>query len=458
MKQKCWFLLVLFNLLLVLPLVNASVIPTTQNFWEYFSNGNYDQALSLCLELGETNPIYFELGFYLGAVNFTSTHQLHQINQAMQGGAINQEDMIAFEADLNQYLPPTASEHMLVKAIIEYNESNNPTAAKQLVTQALAEKKTALGYYLQYAFQEDVNGLKNAVELSNRPAFMKMLQLILDYNQGNTESFLPEIQALLGSDAYYFDKEDYLNLITMGLGQRFSGGVGPSGPNGEPYFGELCMVTGWEEFKSFSPRHQILFTFTVGGPGGQNTHDAEKLLELISDDVQQQYAPFVTMLRIYENFHNYQYEAVYQGADELLKLNLTDPSYFAYVYDLAYEYEMFYFTGYHPEPKMIEKSVFLYELAYKLAPQWSSFWKEGVLQGKGRSQFYAKQYLASINTLKQALEFSDDPLCYLFLSLDYYAIGDVENGAYWENLTRIIFSGNDPILKDYDNLLVGIKQ
>jgi hypothetical protein len=80
-------------------------------------------------------------------------------------------------------------------------------------------------------------------------------------------------------------------------------------------------------------------------------------------------------------------------------------------------------------------------------------WKESVLQGKGRSQFYAQKYQDSIITLKQAIDILDDPICYFFLSLDYYAIKDSKNGTYWEGKTRKAFIDNENILSQYDEML-----
>ena len=114
---------------------------------------------------------------------------------------------------------------------------------------------------------------------------------------------------------------------------------------------------------------------------------------------------------------------------------------------------MFYFSGYRPEQAMINKAISLYDKAYEITPKWSTFWKEGVLQGKGRSQFYAQKYQDSIVTLKQALDILDDPICYFFLSLDYYAIKDSKNGTYWEGKMRKAFKDDENILSQYDEML-----
>ena len=139
-------------------------------------------------------------------------------------------------------------------------------------------------------------------------------------------------------------------------------------------------------------------------------------------------------------------------------MGIADPFYFTYIYDLAYEYEMFYFAGYHAEQEMIDRAVQLYDKAYALAPAESPYWKECVLQGKGRSQFYAKRYQDSIDTLILALSMSDDPICYIFLSLDYYALGNLESGAAWEAKVREVFANNERVLEQFEELLSEVKK
>lgn len=430
----------------------------TKDFWDSLSGENYEQALNIALEKGYANAVYFEIAYYLEIISFRSKHLLQQINEEIRAGKIDDQKIKEFEKEMNQYLEKNSPFIDLSQAIIEFNEHNQKEAAIKLVSKALSKKETSLGYYLKYAFQSDQEALKKAAGLSKLPGFLNQYDLILSFNDKRMtqEEMLTNLEQLLANDDYYFDKNDYLNYIQMGLGKRFAGGIGPSGPNGEPYFGELCQVTAWDSFKKFAPRHQVLFAFTVGGPGGQNTADVEKLLTMIDEKTQETYRPFIIMLGIYENFHDYQYPEVFKGADQLLAMELNDPIYFTFVYDLAYQYEMFYFNGYHSEQPMIEKAVKLYEKAYQLAPERSSYWKECVLQGKGRSQFYAGAYHESIDTLKQALALQDDPLCFIFLSLDYYAIKDSENGVYWENKVREAFADNKRVLNQFDELLDGL--
>lgn len=430
----------------------------TKDFWDSLSSENYEQALNIAFEKGYTNAVYFEIAYYLEIISFHSRHLLHQINEEIRAGKIDSQKIKEFENEMKQYLEKDSPFMDMTQAIIEFNEHNQKATAIKLVSKALSKKETTLGYYLHFAFQGNQEALKKAAELSKLPGFLNQYSLILSFNnnQMTKDEMLTNLEKLLASDDYYFDQDDYRNYIQMGLGKRFVSGIGPSGPDGEPYFGELCQVTAWDSFKKFAPRHQVLFAFAVGGPGGQNTGDAEKLLTMIDEKTQQTYAPFVKMLRIYEDFHDYQYPDVFQGANELLAMELNDPVYFTFVYDLAYEYEMFYFKGYHAEQPMIEKAVQLYEKAYQLAPERSSYWKECVLQGKGRSQFYAGAYRESIDTLNQALTLQDDPLCFMFLSLDYYAIKDSKNGAFWETKSRKAFTQNRNILNQFDELLKDI--
>ncbi|HHU50301.1 MAG TPA: hypothetical protein GXZ36_00530 [Firmicutes bacterium] len=470
MRDGIWVKAGLLTLVILMTVCSSGILTAAEetsirSLWESLAGEDYQQALQLSIEEGQKNPVYFLLAYYLALVSFNSTHQIDQINGEISAAEINSHAVAAFINDMDQYLAKGSPSYKLVEAIIQFIEYQNPTAATKLVAEALREKETALGYYLDFAFREDLESLQKAVRLAERPGFMQEQLLFHRYNQEldkaeevNKEQFLSAIEELLSNDAYYFDIKDYHNFIQVGLGEKYLSAVGPSGPNNEPFFGPLCAVTQWDSFKKFAPRHQILFTFAVAGPGGQNIWDAEQLLSFIDESTLATYAPLVKMINIYGNFHDYQYAEVYKGADELLAMAITDPFYFVFIYDLAYEYEMFYFAGYYPEQKMIDRAVQLYDKAYALAPAESAFWKECVLQGKGRSQFYAKRYQDSIDTLLLALSLRDDPLCYIFLSLDYYALGDQENGAAWEAKVRAAFAGNKRVLRQFEELLGDVKK
>jgi len=246
-------------------------------------------------------------------------------------------------------------------------------------------------------------------------------------------------------------------IEAYGLGEKYISAIGPSGPNHEPYFGPLCAITEWESFKQFAPRHQILLAFAVAGPGGQNIWDAERLLEDIDEQTLEEYAPLVKMISIYGNFHSYQYDEVYKGADELLAMEITAPFYLPYIYDLAYEYEMFYFAGYRAEQAMIDRAVQLYDKAYALAAAESPYLQGYILKEKGRSLYYAKRYRDAIDTLLLGLSLKDEPVFYMFLSLSYYALGDLESGAAWEAKVRALFAENERILGEFEQLLHEVK-
>lgn len=439
-------------------LLHADITENKKVFWNNLSAENYRQAFDAALELGEKNPIYFEVAYYLQAISFRSKHLLHEVGQAILHAEIDKTSINRIERDMDQFLPNDSAFRFLVRAIIQFNEFNNKTGAEELLQKAMSKKETSLGHYLVYAFTNDIEALSKVYVEGKDKGFVRQQMLIHAYNQGEKgENLRSEMELLLSDDTYYFDKEDYLNFLQMGFGERFVSSIGPGGPNNEPFFGPLCRVTAWDSFKRLAPRHQVLLAFAVGGPGGQNTGHAEELIKIIDEKTLRTYAPIILMLRIYENFHDYRYEEVYQDADELLAMDLDDAFYFIYLYDLAYEYELFFFAGYRAEQRMIDKAVALYEKAYQKVPKWSSFWQECVLQGKGRSQYYAKRYEDSIDTLKAALALRDDPICYIFLCLDYYAIRDKTNGSYWESKARKAFAGNRSILREFEQLLSEVK-
>ena len=435
-----------------------------QLLWESLAEENYQQALQLSIEQGWNNPVYLELASYLSWISFNSSHQLQRIRQDLYAAQIDASDIESFLSDMATYLAKESPFYKMAEAIIQFNEYQNKSYAVSLVTEALREKETALGFFLQYAFSDDLESMQKAALLSERPGLLKEQLMFHRYNQElnerkevDREQFVREIEELLSSDDYYFDSQDYRYFIQIGLGEKYISAIGPSGPNHEPYFGPLCAITEWESFKQFAPRHQILLAFAVAGPGGQNIWDAERLLEDIDEQTLEEYAPLVKMISIYGNFHSYQYDEVYKGADELLAMEITAPFYLPYIYDLAYEYEMFYFAGYRAEQAMIDRAVQLYDKAYALAAAESPYLQGYILQEKGRSLYYAKRYRDAIDTLLLGLSLKDEPVFYMFLSLSYYALGDLESGAAWEAKVRALFAENERILGEFEQLLHEVK-
>jgi len=445
--------------------ITGTVTDQLPVLWDSIAAEDYQQALELSIVQGQENPLYFELAFYFAIISFNSSNQRRQVNEELRYAIFNEETIEAFIQDLNEYLPEHNPLYKLVKAIIEFDEYQNTAQAIKLVEESLVERETVLGYYLQFSFTNNIESLRKAAALAERPAGLKVRLLIADYNEEwdrNREpdraKYAAEFEKLLADDHYYFENQDYLMFLQMGLGKTWHNTIGPAGPNDEPFFGALCAVAAWDSFAKFAPRHRVLFALAVGGPGGQNTEDAEQLLSYIDDETLSTYAPLVKMLRIYESFHDYQYDEAYQLADELLAMDLDDPFYYMYLYDLAYEYEMFFFEGYYPDQTMIDKAVLLYDKAFRAAPPESRFWQEAALRDKGRSQYYAKQYEDSIATLTAALALREDPFCDIFICLDYYALKDYENGAIWEQRVRDAFAGNTSILAEFGHMLSKVKE
>ncbi|NLM37532.1 MAG: hypothetical protein GX202_05330 [Firmicutes bacterium] len=434
-----------------------------QLLWDSLAEEDYQRALELAVAQGQENPLYFLLAFYLSHVSFNSSAEIRLILWQYYTLPSGDESLQTFAGDLAQYAAEKPFVYKLAMAIVEFNEYRNKAEAVKLVQESLAERETALGYYLDYCFTDNAESCKKAALLSQRPAYLNQHLLILDYNEKiesgrepEKDKYVTELEKLLANDDYYFDIDNYHNFIQLGLGEKWVSAIGPSGPNNEPFFGALCDFTAWDSFPKFAPRHQILMTLAVAGPGGQNSWHGEQLLGRIDEETLEIYAPLVKMIRIYENFHDYQYEEVYRLANELLAM-ITDPFYFLYFYDLAYEYEMFFFADYYPDQTMIDKAVLIYDKAYQLAPPDSPYWQGMALRGKGRSQYYAGRYQDSLATLTKVLALTDDPVSYIFICLDYYALGDLENGAAWEEKVRSFFAGYDNTLQDFERLLGEVK-
>lgn len=469
MKSKLGRRLSAVALVVILCLFSSGVVLALagndpQLLWASLAEEDYQRALELAIAQGRKNPLYSLLAYYLSFLSFNSSAEIRMINFEYIDRPIREEDVQAFTADLAKYGAQDPVVYKLVKAIYEFNENRNEAEGIRLVREALAERETCLGHYLHYCFTGDVESCQRAAALAERPGYLNQLLLILDYNanwergqEPDKEKYVAALEKILADDDYYFDTRSYLNFIQMGLGERWVSAIGPGGPNGEPFFGALCAFTAWDAFPRFAPRHQILLTLAVAGPGGQNTWDGEELLGYIAEETRKSYAPLVTMIKIYENFHEYQYAEVYRLADELLAMEITDPFYFFYFYDLAYEYEMFFFRGYYPEQTMIEKAVRLYEKAYQLAPPDSAYWQGVALRGKGRSEYYAKAYQASLTTLTETLTLLDEPTCSIFICLDYYALGDWEKGAAWEQKVRATFADNAHVLAEFEEMLSAVK-
>lgn len=213
MKQKLWLKTGLFILIIVAVCLSGIVLASdTQNIgllWESLAGEDYQQALQLAIEQGQINPVYFELAYYLEIISFNSSQQFHQISQELYAAQIDSDTIEVFMNDMEKYLPTDTPLYKLVEAIIQFNEHRNQAQAIKLVEEALREKETTLGYYLQYAFCDNIESLKKAALLAERPGFLHEQLMFLSYNQElnahnevNKERFVPEIEELLSSDDY----------------------------------------------------------------------------------------------------------------------------------------------------------------------------------------------------------------------------------------------------------------
>ncbi|HEY8391831.1 MAG TPA: hypothetical protein VIL83_03795, partial [Capillibacterium sp.] len=84
-------------------------------------------------------------------------------------------------------------------------------------------------------------------------------------------------------------------------------------------------------------------------------------------------------------------------------------------------------------------------------------WQGVALRGKGRSEYYAKAYQASLTTLTETLTLLDEPTCSIFICLDYYSLGDWEMGAAWEQKVRATFADNAHVLAEFEEMLSAVK-
>ena len=178
---------------------------------------------------------------------------------------------------------------------------------------------------------------------------------------------------------------------------------------------------------------------------------------LLDEKDRNAYWQLINILRVYENFHDYNYDEVYRLTEEILKSDMDPQDYFMPVYDLGYQFEIFY-LNYYKEPRLIEYAVRLYEKSCRMIPAWSKAYTAYTWVSWGRSQYYAGKYEESIRTLKKGVEKIEYPLFYLFLSLNYYRLKDNAEGKYWEDKTRKAYKNNRNIINEFEEMLKEAKK
>ncbi|MGE5529756.1 MAG: hypothetical protein ACM3X6_11530, partial [Patescibacteria group bacterium] len=260
-----------------------------------------------------------------------------------------------------------------------------------LVQKALRKRESALGYYLLYCFERrntaaSIEALRACLRLKPDADYAR---LFLYYALANAHAPEEELDALAEEilrSAAVLKVEDYRNLVAVSLGQRFVSGIGPAGPDGEPYFGALYAIENWPAVERASNIQKILLAYALGIGGGQNTGDAERVLDMAGEETRRAYAALIAILRAYESFHEYQYDEACRFADQVLQDHQLDRDfYFMPIYDLGYQFEEFFRQWRRDDRRLIDRAIKLYERSLAMVPAWSKAYSGYVHLSLGRS-------------------------------------------------------------------------
>lgn len=425
-------------------------------FWVAWEKGDYAAARDTVLDVAAKSPGYLFAAYYLHSLAMKNGEYLNIIDEEI-GLSVTKQGIEEFRKDLAHYLPAESPARLLAEAIIKYIWDKRKNDALNLVLKALARQESALGHYLSYCFRNEATAGAEALQacLRLRPE-AAYARLMLYYNRVNARAPKPELDALAAEilrSETVLRVEDYRNLIQVTLGQSFVGGIGPSGPNDEPYFGELYAIEDWEAVERSSDVQKILLAYALGIGGGQNTADAEKTLAMTDEGARRDYAALIDILRAYESFHDYQYDQACEFADQILQGELDREFYFIPVYDLGYQFEEFFRQWRRDDRRLIDRAIKLYERSLAMLPAWSKAYTGYVYLSLGRSQYYGGLYAESLQTLETGLDKAAHPLMYVFICLDHYRLGNAKEGAKWENEARRAFKDNPQVMTEFEEML-----
>ena len=429
-----------------------------KTFWRLWEEGNYPAAREMVLSLAAESPGYLYPAYYLYSLVMENGDLLPMIADEI-GFRLDQEGIEAFRADLAQYLPADSPGRRLAEAIVAFNWDGQEKQALDLAQKALAKRKSALGYYLLGVFQKGAAGIKalrSCLELCPEAGFARLLVCFyLAEGNASAKELRAAAKEALSNPQCFFRVEDYRDLVQIILGEHFLNAIGPAGPEGEPYFGPLYALTDWETVKQISPAQKVFLAYALATGGAQDTQDAEAILAPVDEPTKAAYAPLIKILRVYESFHEYDYEEACRLTDELLRARLADGFYFMPLYDLGYQFELFYLQWRRNDRRLLERAVALYEQAVSLRPKWSKAYTAYTYFSLGRSLYYGGRYAESLAVLQNGLAEVDFPHFYLFISLNYYRLGDPEQGKLWETKARAVLTEKKLIelLREYEELL-----
>jgi hypothetical protein len=264
-----------------------------------------------------------------------------------------------------------------------------------------------------------------------------------------------DIDFLLISNKSPLPIDDYRYLGQVFLGVKSLSAIGPGGPNGEPFYGELYHVTNWSLIDKMSPEQKLFFACTAGYGGFQGTTDAEKIIKDIPAELLNRYRDEVYLLRLFENFYSYNYDKVLALASEIVSnQGLSSRMMYSDYYNMAYQLEM---QGMRFKiMKLSEASALLYQKAYENIPEWAGYSKNYIAYEWARALYFTGRYQDAISLLEKNLSLDVFPYGTIILSWAYYRLNDNVNGKKYEDIFNKEFNGQQKLQAQFYSELSNI--
>lgn len=247
--------------------------------------------------------------------------------------------------------------------------------------------------------------------------------------------------------------QTYRGLTRQFIGKIYFDGIGPSGPNDEPFYGPLVEITNWNFVSNMNPVHRFYLAYAVanGGAGGQNPIDSEKILDLVPENIKKINLERLNIIKMFNAFHRYDYNTILKLSSLPVDNNITNDKYIFYeFYNMGYQFEINSIR--YDIPNQMKSAVYLYKKALQHVPEWDNYYRYYISYSLGRSLYSDGQYKESLDVLEKIPDESDLDHRFSIMALSSFRIGNKNKAYKFEKLLFEKFPKKSPLINDYKQM------
>ncbi|GEM_PF-2367587 len=447
----------LFGNIVILYLLGTGAFAIDSNvdlFWKNWEKSDYQRAKNVGETVSLERPEYLIPLYYIDQIDTEKGYQevIQQLLDLQKNAFANIDRLLE---DCKNSIGSDTYLYYFVKAVIQ---NLKKATWEDTIDKSLKIKQSAdaLLYRFINSREHSIEDLRQAEKILpwNPSLLFINLRANLIMAKDISNSF-DDCNYLLISNKLPLTVNDYRYLGQVFIGIKSLNIIGPAGPNGEPFYGELFHVTNWTLIDQMAPLHKLFFACTIGYDGFQNSSDAERILRDVPEELLEQYRDEVYILRIFENFNSYNYDKVLSIANEVVSnKGLSSRMIYNEYYNMAYKLEM---NGMKYKIKLlIMAAPLLYQKAFENIPSWAGFSRNYIAYEWARSLYYNERYREAADLLEKNVDLSSFSFGTVILSWSYYRLNDKVKGKIYEDLFNKYFPDQKKIRDQFYSELSNI--